>query len=198
VSLPARSRSRFVSVVCRRQGPNGGVRVSHGPLGTSRELLRVGEAPGQAMATTVLIPRHPGSDSGQQRSLLRRRKPPPPNPDDMILRPMDISQPSDFAVRRTLSKPSRNLRTTRWWAWASRGGEDMLNSQAQSPQRRHHQALPGACAIVAQSPAGFASSAASSESANGRAGRSTHQGAGWREVRWETSCCFGRGGRPAR
>ncbi|WP_457767435.1 alpha/beta hydrolase family protein [Cyanobium sp. ULC082] len=59
---------------------------------------------------TVLIPRHPGSDLSQQRSMLAGETP-PPSPEDLILRPMDISAAIDAAAKGTLTDLPANLRT---------------------------------------------------------------------------------------
>lgn len=54
---------------------------------------------------TVLLPRHPGSDSNQQRAMLEG-KAPPPSPDDLRLRPLDVSAAIDAAAAGQLGLPS--------------------------------------------------------------------------------------------
>jgi predicted dienelactone hydrolase len=54
---------------------------------------------------TVLLPRHPGSDQAQQQAMLAGRVP-PPNPDDLRLRPLDVSAAIDAAAAGNLALPS--------------------------------------------------------------------------------------------
>ena len=53
---------------------------------------------------TVLLPRHPGSDQAQQRAMLAG-KTPPPSPDDLRLRPLDVSATIDAAGAGSLALP---------------------------------------------------------------------------------------------
>jgi len=122
------------------------------------------------------IPRHPvqrPSASRVHSSPAKRRR---PKPDDMILRPMDIS--AAIACRcagprsATFRQPAHR---TRWWAFGPVVGVPTgtcCNSQGRSPsQRRHHQALPGPCAIPSRKfSAGCPSSAASSNFGQPRRG----------------------------
>ncbi|MEA5474591.1 dienelactone hydrolase, partial [Synechococcus sp. CCY9201] len=54
---------------------------------------------------TVLLPRHPGSDQAQQQAMLAGRVP-PPNPDDLRLRPLDVSAAIDAAAAGSLALPA--------------------------------------------------------------------------------------------
>ena len=58
---------------------------------------------------TVLLPRHPGSDRSQQQSMLAGRTP-PPSPQDLRLRPMDVTSVIDAAAAGGLQLPA-GLRT---------------------------------------------------------------------------------------
>ena len=58
---------------------------------------------------TVLLPRHPGSDRSQQQAMLSGQMP-PPSPDDLKLRPMDMSAAIDAAAAGSLALPA-GLRT---------------------------------------------------------------------------------------
>jgi predicted dienelactone hydrolase len=60
---------------------------------------------------SVLLPRHPGSDQAQQRAMLAG-KVPPPSPDDLRLRPLDVSAAIDAAAAGTLGLPA-GVRTNR-------------------------------------------------------------------------------------
>lgn len=94
-----------VVVVAPRQGANGRlVVISHGLWdapenfeGWAGHLARHGY--------TVLLPRHPGSDSNQQRAMLEG-KVPPPSPDDLHLRPLDVSAVIDAAAAGQLRLPA--------------------------------------------------------------------------------------------
>ncbi len=62
---------------------------------------------------TVLIPRHPGSDLSQQRAMLAGEVP-PPSPEDLILRPMDISASIDAAAARSPAMPGSSSAARAW------------------------------------------------------------------------------------
>ncbi|MEX0589119.1 MAG: alpha/beta fold hydrolase, partial [Cyanobium sp.] len=50
---------------------------------------------------TVVLPRHPGSDQSQQRAMLSGKQP-PPKPEELALRPKDVSAVIDAAARDQL------------------------------------------------------------------------------------------------
>ena len=54
---------------------------------------------------TALLPRHPGSDQAQQRAMLSGRVP-PPDPDDLRLRPLDVTAAIDAAAAGALGLPA--------------------------------------------------------------------------------------------
>lgn len=58
---------------------------------------------------TVLLPRHPGSDRSQQQAMLSGTTP-PPSPEDLRLRPMDVTSVIDAAAAGALQLPA-GLRT---------------------------------------------------------------------------------------
>jgi len=124
-----------VSVVPRTRGQ----RALGGDLprasGHASESLRAGETLA-SHGYTVLDPRHPGSDLSQQRSMLAGESA-AANPDDMILRPMDIRQPLDAAAAGTAAATfPPTCAPTRWWGMPSWGATDCCNSQAQRPSKR--------------------------------------------------------------
>jgi len=134
-TIPVSYRPEPLSVVSvvPRTGANGRlVVISHG-LWDDPESF---EGWGKHLAShgyTVLIPRHPGSDLSQQRSMLAGEAP-PPNPDDMILRPMDISAAIDAAAAGTLSNLPANLRTDAVVGMGqSWGATDMLQLAGAEP-----------------------------------------------------------------
>ncbi len=55
--------------------------------------------------TTVVLPRHPGSDSSQQQAMLAGKMP-PPSPEDLKLRPLDVSALIDAAASGALKLPA--------------------------------------------------------------------------------------------
>ena len=57
-----------------------------------------------AQGYTVVLPRHPGSDSSQQRAVLAGLAP-PPDPEELALRPMDLRAVIDGAAQLGLSQP---------------------------------------------------------------------------------------------
>lgn len=93
---------------------------------------------------TVLIPRHPNSDLSQQRAMLAGEAP-PPSPEDLILRPMDISAAIDAAANGTLSQLPANLRTDDVVGMGqSWGATDMLQlAGAQPSSARIIERCPG-------------------------------------------------------
>ncbi|MCS5691858.1 alpha/beta hydrolase [Cyanobium sp. FGCU-6] len=94
-----------VVVVAPRQGANGRlVVISHG-LWDSPENFEGWAAHLARHGYTVLLPRHPGSDSNQQQAMLEG-KVPPPSPDDLRLRPLDVSAAIDAAAAGQLRLPS--------------------------------------------------------------------------------------------
>jgi predicted dienelactone hydrolase len=54
---------------------------------------------------SVLLPRHPGSDQAQQRAMLSG-KVPPPSPEDLRLRPLDVSASIDAVAAGGIALPS--------------------------------------------------------------------------------------------
>ncbi len=110
-SLPVTYRPAPLGVVVIRpqQDPSGRlVIISHGLWdgpesfeGWARHLASHGY--------TVLLPRHPGSDSKQQQAMLSG-KVPPPGPAELRLRPLDVSALIDAVAAGTLPLPP-GLRT---------------------------------------------------------------------------------------
>jgi predicted dienelactone hydrolase len=94
-----------VVVLAPRQGANGRlVVISHG-LWDSPENFEGWAAHLARRGYTVILPRHPGSDSNQQQAMLQG-KVPPPSPDDLRLRPLDVSAAIDAAAAGALRLPS--------------------------------------------------------------------------------------------
>ncbi|KEF41420.1 MAG: hypothetical protein ER33_11515 [Cyanobium sp. CACIAM 14] len=110
-AIPVRHRPHPLQVVTIQPatGANGRlVVISHG-LWDDPESF---EGWGRHLAShgyTVLLPRHPGSDSSQQQAMLSGRTP-PPSPEDLRLRPMDVMAVIDAAAAGSLQLPA-GLRT---------------------------------------------------------------------------------------
>ncbi len=111
LAIPVKHRPSSLQVVTIQPetGANGRlVLISHG-LWDDPESF---EGWGRHLAShgyTVLLPRHPGSDRLQQQAMLSG-KVPPPKPDDLRLRPMDVSSVIDAAAAGSLGLPA-GLRT---------------------------------------------------------------------------------------
>jgi predicted dienelactone hydrolase len=111
LAIPVKHRPKPLQVVTIQpeSGANGRlVLISHG-LWDAPESF---EGWGRHLAShgyTVLLPRHPGSDSSQQQAMLSGQVP-PPSPDDLKLRPMDMSAVIDAAAAGSLALPA-GLRT---------------------------------------------------------------------------------------
>ncbi len=85
-----RPRPLEVEVVQPREGGNGRlVVISHGLWDGPESFLGWAEHLA-SHGYTVLLPRHLGSDSGQQRAMLSGEEP-PPGPAELRLRPLDVS-----------------------------------------------------------------------------------------------------------
>jgi predicted dienelactone hydrolase len=111
LAIPVQHRPNPLQVVTIQPetGANGRlVLISHG-LWDDPESF---EGWGRHLAShgyTVLLPRHPGSDRSQQQAMLSG-KTPPPKPEDLKLRPMDMSAVIDAAAAASLGLPA-GLRT---------------------------------------------------------------------------------------
>lgn len=106
ITIPVAHRSQPLSVVIHEPGGRGGghpnrlVVISHGLWddpgsfeGWAEHLVSHGY--------TVVLPRHPGSDASQQRAMLSGQQP-PPSPQELALRPRDVSAVIDAAERNQL------------------------------------------------------------------------------------------------
>jgi len=82
-------------VVVEPQAPGNGrlVLISHGLWDDPRSFLGWGKLLA-SRGYTVILPRHPGSDSSQQQAVLAG-KAPPPSPKELALRPMDLKAAID-------------------------------------------------------------------------------------------------------
>jgi predicted dienelactone hydrolase len=106
LAVPHRERPLEVVEIAPRDGGNGRlVVISHGLwdgpdsfLGWAVHLASHG--------TTVLLPRHPGSDQENQRAILNGEAPPPP-PEELKLRPLDVKAVIDAAAAGRLRVPAR-------------------------------------------------------------------------------------------
>ncbi len=111
LAIPVSHRPKPLQVVTIQPetGANGRlVLISHG-LWDSPESF---EGWGKHLAShgyTVLLPRHPGSDKSQQQAMLSGEVP-PPKPEDLKLRPMDMTSAIDAAAAGSLGLPA-GLRT---------------------------------------------------------------------------------------
>ena len=111
LAIPVTNRPKPLQVVTIQPetGANGRlVLISHG-LWDDPESF---EGWGRHLAShgyTVLLPRHPGSDRSQQQAMLSGQMP-PPKPEDLKLRPMDMSAVIDAAAAGSLALPT-GLRT---------------------------------------------------------------------------------------
>ncbi len=92
ISVPASHRPEPLEVVLlepERDGKGKTVLISHGLWDRPESF----EGWGRHLAShgyRVLLPRHPGSDSSQQQAMLAGKMP-PPGPDELRLRPLDVS-----------------------------------------------------------------------------------------------------------
>jgi predicted dienelactone hydrolase len=84
-------------VVVEPQAPGNGrlVLISHGLWDDPRSFLGWGKLLA-SRGYTVILPRHPGSDSSQQQAVLAG-KAPPPSPQELVLRPLDLKAAIDQA-----------------------------------------------------------------------------------------------------
>ncbi|MCP9796707.1 MULTISPECIES: alpha/beta hydrolase [Cyanophyceae] len=111
LAIPVTHRPKPLQVVTIQPetGSNGRlVLISHG-LWDDPESF---EGWGRHLAShgyTVLLPRHPGSDKSQQQAMLSGQVP-PPKPEDLRLRPMDMTSAIDAAAAGSLGLPA-GLRT---------------------------------------------------------------------------------------
>ncbi len=111
LAIPVAHRPKPLQVVTIQPetGANGRlVLISHG-LWDDPESF---EGWGKHLAShgyTVLLPRHPGSDKSQQQAMLSGEVP-PPKPEDLKLRPMDMTAVIDAAAAGRLGLPA-GLRT---------------------------------------------------------------------------------------
>ncbi|MDM7954356.1 MAG: dienelactone hydrolase [Cyanobium sp. CZS 25K] len=111
LAIPVQHRPKPLQVVTIQPetGANGRlVVISHG-LWDDPESF---EGWGRHLAShgyTVLLPRHPGSDRSQQQAMLSGQMP-PPSPEDLRLRPMDVTSVIDAAAAGSLQLPA-GLRT---------------------------------------------------------------------------------------
>ncbi|MEA5391170.1 alpha/beta hydrolase [Cyanobium gracile UHCC 0139] len=111
LAIPVKHRPEPLQVVTIQPetGANGRlVLISHG-LWDDPESF---EGWGRHLAShgyTVLLPRHPGSDKSQQQAMLSGKMP-PPSPEDLRLRPMDMTSAIDAAAAGSLGLPA-GLRT---------------------------------------------------------------------------------------
>ena len=100
-----RPEALAVVVIAPKTGGNGRLAViSHG-LWDSPEGFEGWAKHLASHGTTVVLPRHPGSDSSQQQAMLAG-KVPPPSPDDLKLRPLDVSALIDAAASGALTLPA--------------------------------------------------------------------------------------------
>ncbi|KEF41884.1 MAG: esterase [Cyanobium sp. CACIAM 14] len=97
LKVPHRDQPLEVMVIEPASGANGRlVLISHGLWDTPRSF----EGWGTLLAArgyTVLLPRHPGSDSSQQQAVLNGQAP-PPGPEELVRRPRDLSAVLDAAA----------------------------------------------------------------------------------------------------
>jgi predicted dienelactone hydrolase len=94
-----------VVVITPEQGANGRLAViSHG-LWDSPESFEGWASHLASHGYSVLLPRHPGSDSSQQQAMLAG-KAPPPSPEDLRLRPLDVVATIDAAAAGKLGLPA--------------------------------------------------------------------------------------------
>ncbi|MBD2550938.1 dienelactone hydrolase [Microcystis elabens FACHB-917] len=105
-AIPVRHRPAPLQVVTIQPetGANGRlVLISHG-LWDDPESFEGWARHLASQGYTVLLPRHPGSDRSQQQAMLSGKLP-PPSPEDLRLRPMDISAAIDAAAAGNLGLP---------------------------------------------------------------------------------------------
>jgi predicted dienelactone hydrolase len=98
VQVPvAHRKDPLALVVVEPQTPGNGrlVLISHGLWDSPKSFLGWGKLLA-SRGYTVILPRHPGSDSSQQRAVLEG-KAPPPSPKELALRPMDVGAAIDQA-----------------------------------------------------------------------------------------------------
>jgi predicted dienelactone hydrolase len=96
IEVPAAHRGAPLEVVVvepERDGRGRVVLISHG-LWDSPESFEGWARHLASHGYRVVLPRHPGSDSGQQQAMLTG-KVPPPSPDELRLRPLDVSATID-------------------------------------------------------------------------------------------------------
>ncbi|MCT0226132.1 dienelactone hydrolase [Synechococcus sp. CS-1328] len=107
VAIPVSHRPEPVQVITMAPSSSGNGRlvvISHGLWDDPVNF----EGWGAHLAShgyTVLLPRHPGSDQAQQQAMLAGRVP-PPNPDDLRLRPLDVSAAIDAGDAGSLALPA--------------------------------------------------------------------------------------------
>jgi len=106
VAIPVPHRPEPLQVVTMAPSSGGNGRlvvISHGlwddPLNLEGWAVHLA-----SHGYSVLLPRHPGSDQAQQKAMLSG-KVPPPDPDDLRLRPLDMSAVIDAAAAARLSLP---------------------------------------------------------------------------------------------
>jgi predicted dienelactone hydrolase len=98
ISVRHRPQPLPVVVIAPSQGANGRlVLISHG-LWDAPESFEGWAAHLAGHGYTVLLPRHPGSDRSQQEAMLAG-KVPPPDPEDLRLRPLDMTAAIDAAAK---------------------------------------------------------------------------------------------------
>lgn len=99
VQIPVAHRKEPLAlVVVEPQAPGNGhlVLISHGLWDDPKSFLGWGKLLA-SRGYTVILPRHPGSDSSQQQAVLAG-KAPPPSPKELALRPLDIKAAIDHAT----------------------------------------------------------------------------------------------------
>jgi len=105
IRVPHRPEPLKVVVIAPEQGANGRLAViSHG-LWDSPESFEGWASHLASHGYSVLLPRHPGSDSSQQQAMLAG-KAPPPSPEDLRLRPLDVVAVIDAAAAGKLGLPA--------------------------------------------------------------------------------------------
>jgi predicted dienelactone hydrolase len=107
IAVAHRKEPLSLVVVEPQAGGNGRlVLISHGLWDSPKSFLGWAKLLA-SQGYTVILPRHPGSDSSQQQAVLEG-KAPPPSPKELALRPMDLKAAIDQVGSLGLRSPVNN------------------------------------------------------------------------------------------
>lgn len=107
IAVAHRKEPLSLVVVEPQAGENGRlVLISHGLWDSPKSFLGWAKLLA-SQGYTVILPRHPGSDSSQQQAVLEG-KAPPPSPKELALRPMDLKAAIDQVGSLGLRSPVNN------------------------------------------------------------------------------------------